>query len=278
MEKTNASGNSPVRTIKEIQDSITTEMQNNGLKLSSSPVAEWRLWNYIIAVAIHSFEVILDLFRKEVGTLINKITPGTVRWYAEMCYRFQNGHELLFDNKSAMLYYEKDAPNDRLIKVVAITEAPNRLSIKAAKIDNAGKIVPLTSEEKHNFIGYIDAIKFAGVQTDVVSTTEDKIKYDLEVFFEPAIPTSTVRSNIKEALEKFKTALGFDSMFYTQKFIDTVMSVDGVITCNLKTISRKGSSDLAFIPFTIFTELESGYFEYVSDSEPTLISIKDIRE
>lgn len=265
------------RTIKEIQEAIKTNLVGGGIKLSTSAVAEWRLWTYVMATAIHVFELTLDFFRAEIDTLTNKITPGTVRWYAEMCYRFQNGHELLFDNKTAMLYYEKDVPQARIIKVVAITEAPNLLSIKAAKQDTNGKIVPLSPDEKHNFTGYIDAIKFAGMQTDVISTVGDKIRYDLEIFFDPAIPSTTVRDNVLAALEGFKTALGFDSMFYKQKFIDVAMAVPGVITVDLKGISRKGTSNADFVSVNVFTELESGYYDYAPDCVLTVTSKNAMR-
>lgn len=266
-----------MRTIKDIQEAITTDLQKNNTKLSTSSVAEWRLWTYIIATAIHLFEITLDLFRKEVDSLTNKITPGTTRWYAEMCYRFQNGHELLFDDKTAMLYYPVDDASARIVKIVAITEGQNSLLIKAAKIDNSGTIIPLTLEEKYNFTAYIDAIKFAGVNTDVISTTEDKIRYHLEVWFDPSVPNTLVRSNVLAALNTFKTALGFDSMIYTQKLIDTVMSASGVITCKLSSLERKGTSDTEFKPVDVFSELESGYFEYTDDSTLGLTSIKDLK-
>lgn len=265
------------RTIKEIQDNIITNLKSSGLKLSDSAVAEWRLWTYIVAAAIQAFEIILDAFRSEIDTLTNKITPGTVRWYAEMCYRFQNGHELLFDSKTAMLYYSKDDPSAKIIKVVAITEGQNLLSIKAAKLDEKGKIIPLSPDEKYNFTGYIDAVKFAGMQTDVISTTEDKIKYDLEVYFDPAIPSTTVRDNVLAALNKFKTSLGFDSMFYVQRFLDAVMSVPGVVTVDLKTLSRKGATAPDFADVKVCTELESGYYDYADNCKLTLISKNELR-
>lgn len=136
------------RTINEIQNEIITSLNGKkDISLSTSKVAEWRLWTYIIAVAIHSFELILDVFKSEIDTLTNKITPGTVRWYAEMCYRFQNGHELLFDENTAMLYYQTNDPDAQIIKVVAIRENKNMLTIKAAKKNSSGKIVPLDVDE-----------------------------------------------------------------------------------------------------------------------------------
>lgn len=267
------------RTIKEIQDSIIDSLQQeSGLSLSTSKVAEWRLWTYVFAVVVHTFEIILDMFRKEVDTLVEKVTPGTVRWYAEMCYRFQNGHELLFDDKKAMLYYPEDNPDARIIKVVAIREETNRLVIKAAKWDSDGNIVPLSLEERYNFTGYIDAIKFAGVDTNIISTTEDLIRYRLEVYYDTSTPVTTVNENIVSALETFKSSLGFDSMIYTQKFIDAVMHAEGVVTCKLISMQRKGSTDNDFIPVDICSELVSGYFEYDSDSELILKASKELEQ
>lgn len=269
------------RTIKDIQDSIALELQNKKLKLSDSNVAEWRLWTYVFAAAIHSFEVILDLFKKEIDIITNKITPGTIRWYAEMCYRFQNGHELLFDDKTAMLYYAKEDLAAQIVKVVAVSEGVSDKSksifIKAAKLNKAGKVIPLSGEELLNFSCYIDAIKFAGIETEVISTVADTILYDIDVYFEPAIPNTIVRTNIQNALKEFKTAIGFDSMIYKQKFIDTIMNVEGVVTCNLKSLSRK-SYEGAFVNIDIYSELQSGYFEYDEACILNTISIKELQQ
>lgn len=265
------------RTIKEIQDGIILSLQEQSeLTLSTSKVAEWRLWTYIVAVAIYTFEIILDAFRSEMDTLTYKITPGTVRWYAEMCYRFQNGHELAFDAEKAMLYYPQDDPDARIVKVVAIREETNKLTIKAAKQDESGKMVPLSLEERYNFTGYIDAIKFAGVDTNIISTTEDLIRYRLEVYYDTSTPVTTVNENIVSGLETFKSSLGFDSMIYTQKFIDAVMHAEGVVTCKLISMQRKGSTDNDFIPVDICSELVSGYFEYDNDSELILKASKEL--
>lgn len=265
------------RTINEIQNEIAEGLKDkSGVILSQSNVAEWRLWTYIFAAAIYAFEIILDAFKIEIDVITNKITPGTVRWYAEMCYRFQNGHELLFDASRAMLYYERVDTNAQVVKVVAIREEKNKLTIKAAKQDNTGKIVPLDIEEKYNFTSYIDAVKFAGVDTNVVSTTEDKIRYNIDVYFEPSIPNTLVRHNVENSLNDFKATLGFDSMIYKQRFIDAVMNAQGVVTCNLILMERKGVTDMNFIEIGIFSELESGYFEYDKDSIITLKSIKEL--
>ena len=265
------------RTINEIQNEMIASLQaKTGLTLSTSKAAEWRLWTYIVAAAIHTFEIALDVFKSEADSLTNKITPGTVRWYAEMCYRYQEGHELLFDEQTAMLYYAQTDPDAQIIKVVGIRENLNKLTIKAAKKDAEGKIVPLDQEELYNFTAYIDAIKFAGMGVSVVSTNEDNLRYNLDVYFEPSVPISMVRNNIQAVMEQFKSSLGFDSMIYKQQFIDAIMGAQGVVTCNLVTLERKGSTDEEYIPVDIYSELEAGYFEYAPDSILNMKSIKEL--
>ena len=58
------------RTINEIQNEIITSLNGKkDISLSTSKVAEWRLWTYVIAVTVHSFELILDVFKSEIDTL-----------------------------------------------------------------------------------------------------------------------------------------------------------------------------------------------------------------
>lgn len=265
------------RTIKDIHASIEADLRAKHPDLSRSAVAEWRLLTYVVSVAIHTFELLLDAFRAEIDTVADKITPGTVRWYVEQCRRFQNGHELLFDSQTAQLYYAADDPAARIVSVVAVTEGRERLSIKVAKINAENKIVPLTADELYNFTGYVDSIKFAGIETLTVSTTADSLRYDIEVFFDPAVPVTTVRANVVAALDAFRTALDFNSMLYKQRLIDAVMSVRGVVTVDLRALERKGSSMADFAPVGVADELESGYFDYTTDSSLTLTSSRAAR-
>ncbi|MEG1464808.1 MAG: hypothetical protein RSC11_07920, partial [Mucinivorans sp.] len=109
------------RKIKEIHEVMVVELLAGHPTLSTSAVAEWRLLTWVVAVAIHTFEVVLDMFRAQIDAVADKITPGTVRWYVEQCKRFQNGHELKFDPQTAQLYYEHDDPSARIVSVVAVT-------------------------------------------------------------------------------------------------------------------------------------------------------------
>lgn len=242
--------------------------------LSTSNVAEWRLWVWVVATAIHLFEVILDQFRTEIDAAADKITPGTVRWYIDQCRRFQNGHKLLFNNTTAQMYYETDDAAARIVSVVSVREDAKKLTIKAAKTSDAGKITPLTADELHNFTGYVESIKFAGMETVVISRTADQIRYTLTVYYDPVVPATTVRDTVQAQIDAFRTSLDFNSMFYRQRLVDTIMSVDGVVTVDLQSIERKGTSMADFAPVAVAEELEAGYFDYADGCTINLVSIK----
>lgn len=261
------------RTTNDIQQAMIDGLLAERPDLSPSGVAEWRLWTRVVASAIHLFEVLLDRFRVEMEEVADKVTPGTARWYADQCRRFQNGHELLFDEHSTQLYYAEDDPATRIIDVVAVTEGAGVLSIKVAKMDG-GKVVPLTADELRNFTGYVESVKFAGAQITTVSTAADRMRYTMEVFYDPVVPLTTVRERVTAALDAFRTGRDFDARFYRQKFIAAIMAVDGVVTVDLKTIERKGTSMADYQPVGVAEELEAGYFDYSNDCVLTFTSSK----
>lgn len=277
------------RIIAEIQSTIKQNLDTRLPGLNTSKVGEWSLWQHIVAVAIHSFELILDLFKKEIDDLTDKITPGTLRWYAEMCKRFHNGENLLFDEKTALLYYKnQDDKTNEIIKVAAVSEvtvindgvSENKLFIKVAKEED-GKITELSADEKYNFVNYIEAIKFAGCQTEVISTKADQIQYQMRVYHDPAIAHDKIESGVLAAIEAYKTSLGFDGVLYRQQLIDAVMGVEGVTTVDMYTLRHHRFKDPAGVWQDIDTHasLDAGYFDY-SDTKDykCLLEVKSINE
>lgn len=256
------------------QSELTEAVARRGGTLSRSGVSEWKLWTYVVAGVIHTFEVILDLFRKEINEVTAKISPGSERWYAEMCRRFQNGHELLFDPRTASLYYAKEDPDARIIRVVAVKTREDQIALKVAKLSSDNQIVPLSEEELSNFKAYIEGVKFAGDRVEPAPTTADEVEYDLEVFYNPLVSESRIRQELQQTLSDFRLQLDFNSMFYPQRMLDAILGVDGVITARLNNIRSKGATDTDFEAIDVMRELESGYFEYSPDSLLTLTPVK----
>jgi len=264
------------RSIEQIKQSITGNLMTS-LNLSTSATAEWKVWVHAVSYAIYAFEVILDLFKKEMEDVANTVVPGSLTWYSEMCYRFQYGHELLFNRTTAELYYETEDQGAKVVKIASVKEIDRTLLIKVATKNEEGTIVPLSDIQLLNFKNYIDSIKFAGSVTEVVSTEPDIVRYDVKVYYDPAMPTPTLEENIMASLDTFRTEQWFGGMIYSQGFIDAIMRVPGVITVKLVTLDRKGSHDEDFIPVGVRSDLYAGYFNYVEeDNNMELININDL--
>lgn len=264
------------RTIEQIKESITESLKAT-FTLSTSAAAEWRLWVHCVAYAIYMFELVLDAFKAEMDADAEKEVAGTLTWYNDKCYEFQMGHELVFDTVTGLLEYEQADEAARVIKIASVNVAEDgTIFFRVATKDEEGKVVPITSNQLLNFKNYIDAIKFAGTKSTVISTDADEVRYQLTVYYNPANPVETVRLNVLSALEEFKTSQKFGGVIYRHKMLEAVTSVNGVVTAKLVSLARKGTEDADFIDIDTISYLHAGYYNYTEDSTLTLISINDI--
>lgn len=264
------------RTIEQIKTSITERLLVT-FPLSTSAAAEWRLWVHCVAYGIHLFEVVLDTFKAEMDADAEKEVAGTVTWYNDKCYEFQMGHELVFDTVTGLLGYEKADESARVIKIASVGVAEdNTVFFRVATQDESGKIVPLTSNQLLNFKNYVDAIKFAGTKSQVISTDADLVEYSIKAYYNPATPVGTVRDAALASLEAFKTSQKFGGVIYTHKLLEAVTSVPGIVTAKMLSLSRKGTEDGEFIPIDTMATLHAGYFDYTEGSSLELVSINDI--
>lgn len=264
------------RTIDEIKKDITAKLTAK-FELSVSAAAEWRMWVHCVSYAIYVFEVILDAFQAEMDNKADTIVPGSLTWYTEMCYRYQFGHELLFNRDTALLYYDKEDTDAQIIKIASVKEVDRLLLFKVATKDADDVIVPLSEVQLLNFRNYLDAVKFAGSKTQVISTQPDIVRYHVKVWYDPATPTTVLEENIKTSLDSFRTEQWFGGMVYASGFQDAIKRVSGVVTAKLLSFERKGIQDDDYIPIDVRADLYAGYFNYADEGcTVELININDL--
>jgi len=199
--------------------------------------------------------------------------PGTRKWYERLCFLFQNGHELVFDENDAVLKYRVDDPASRITAVAAVQENNGVITLRVAKKSD-GAIVPFSDMERLNFTNYINENKPLGSKTVILSTTADKVRYSVQVFYNPAHSIELIQERTEKAMDDFKMDQQFGGILYPERFVDYLINVDGVITVKLDSFSRKGISDENFILVDISAQLEAGYFNY--DDENNTISYQAI--
>lgn len=253
------------RKIDDIRASITADLQTK-LNLSDSAVAEWKLWVTVAAACIYTFELIQDQFKNEVEEKIMASRPGTVPWYENTAYAFQNGHELKYNEETGVLHYEVDDPDARITAVAAVNDRNGTIVFQLAKNSN-GVLEPFTALEKLNFENYINEMKLAGSKTSVISTNGDLVRYRITVYYSSTFPQGTVEAATDEALEKFKLSQTFGGVLYSAQFLDSILHVQGVTTVKLHELSCKGATDNQFNPVDVFVRLEAGYFNYSDDCQ-----------
>ena len=127
------------RSVEEIENEIYKAKENEGALVelnSTSKVAVWRLWVYIIAFVIQSLEKSFELHKADIDERLSRLKPHTARWYREKALAFQYGFNLLaesdlFDNRGKS---EEQIAASKVVKYAAVTEGEGatRLIVKIA--------------------------------------------------------------------------------------------------------------------------------------------------
>lgn len=271
------------RTQQEIEqvldDNIGTAISNP----SASAYAEWRIWKAIFARAIWIFENILDAFKVEIEAKVQTKQPGSLSWYYDRVMEFQGaedslgnfqGDELVVDN--GILRYQTPDPERRIIKRSSIKAANGQLSIKLAKELTETTYQALSSSEILAFNLYVESIKYPGTMVNVVSLEPDKLKYDLNIVYDPAYTLATIQANVASKLQEYQLSLGFDDRVYASKFIDKLMEAPGVVAVKSNSLQGYHSTSPGWTAIDIVYTLVSGYFNYDATSAATYTNYRTL--
>ncbi|OWP76833.1 nucleotidyltransferase, partial [Flavobacterium oreochromis] len=195
------------RSIEEIHGTILANIANHPdlQELNStSKVAIYRLFAYIVAVAIWTIEQLFSIHKTQIDTAIYEYKPGTARWYRNMALAFQLGFDLLpdddqFDNSNATT---EQIESSKIVKYCSIPEEgveSSRLIIKIAG-EQGDTLRKLSDAELASFTDYIKKIRYAGVKFLIVNNPADKLLLQMQIFVNPLIIGSdgvNIRTGVK---------------------------------------------------------------------------------
>lgn len=264
------------RTIQEIQELIyqakAQEPALNELN-STSKVAIWRLWVYIIAVAIWSLEKLFDLHRADIDKRLAELKPHTARWYRSKALAFQYGFDLLpdsdkFNNQG---HTEEAIEASKIVKYSAVIESKNegRLIVKIAG-EQSDTLQPITDAQKQAFEAYLQEIKDAGVRLSVVNYQPDVLHLQMKIVYDPLVLDSNGQSIIhatkpvEEAIKSYLKRLPFNGELVLAHLIDALQQAEGVkiphlVLAQSKNITSSGEYG-AFETIEISKIPTAGYF------------------
>lgn len=220
---------------------------NSGL--TNSKMSILNLITYVMSVLIHSYHVMLDIFEIEIANIISTRINGTAQWYVIMATKFQynnntkNCDQLVFDEDTLKIKFNKVDPSHQIIAKAAYVDNDTKdgiilkvckNNINSDEKNNGVNYMQLNSDELTAFKYYLSQIKFIGANIQVLSIPGDiiTVKNCVVVYNDRYITEEQAFNNIKNALIKYTTTLDYNAFIYSQKIIDTIMSLDYIENIN----------------------------------------------
>lgn len=262
------------RTITQIQSEIIAAMQADaalsGLT-STSATAIWRLWTYIVATAIWAHESLWDSFKVELTETAANLKPHTLRWYRNKALAYQHGATLVdgedtYDNEGLD---PADIDAQKIIKQAAVTETPDGLlTVKVAK-EVGGDLTPLTVGETTAVTSYFNEIKDAGVVLAVRSVNADRLRIEVDVYYDPTILSATGErldgssdTPVQDAAKAYLRNLPFDGEFVKARLVDAMQAVEGVNVPEIRLCMARRNDDPSFGNVDVFYQPFSGFLKF----------------
>ena len=250
------------RSIEQIQSEIIKEKEKHGALnslTSTSKVAIWRLWVYIVASCIHLHEKIVEKNAQN-------SRPHTIRWYREQALAFQDGHNLVW--KNGQFNYASSTASAKIIKQCAVIETnTGSLQIKVAG-QNGSLPAPINESQLSRFKSYINQIKDAGNKIEIVNRPGDSLDITLEVYVDEqryyladgALIRDVNQKPVEKAAHDFLKKLEFNGAFVRTFFKDHLQQAEGVKLPIIKSIRWKYGG-FAYKEIEEWQVPDAGYFK-----------------
>jgi hypothetical protein len=223
---------------------------------SDSTVAIWRLFTWIVAVAINLLEQVIDISTAAFELLLTKAGVGTAPWIRDRVLEFQSGDNVTYTN--GKIYYATVDTTKQIITRVSVTQDSNKqIKIKVAKSEPP---VALSNTEISELKFYGLQIHFEGTVWQFTTGNSDKL-YVLGTVYYNGQFAANVQANVIAALDAYCSSLSsaqdFDGTVLVSAIETVILSVPGVNDVNISQIAARADSDL-FSARAIIYDLPTG--------------------
>jgi hypothetical protein len=211
--------------------SILTEAESGNVD-STSKVAEWRQWAWVVAVAIWALEKLFDTFKIEVEERIAATRVHTRGWYRETVLAYQDGDTLNDSGK-----YDVIDPSKQIIKYASVRKVimsgHGALRVKAAKA-NGNDFSVLSANELAGLSAYMNLKTDAGTMIFATSTPPDSLKLSLDIYYDPQLlnsdgtDKSTGANVVIGGIKSYLKSMDFDGRLILTHLIDALQTIPGV--------------------------------------------------
>jgi len=231
-------------TINDIKGQILSKKAEyeslNGLD-STSKVAVYNLWAYIVASVIWVLYQFHDLYTQETDAKIKAQKVYSLLWFRDKALDYRHGHPLVKEGYNLVYddtgYTDEEIEDAKVVKRAAVIEleVTNRtiLFVKCAtEID--GDLAKLTDPQKQGVVDYFKRIKPAGTKLEVFSDTADDLKLTIDFFYDPLVLTETGaridgtnNTPVQNAIRDYLKNLRFNGEFSVSELEDILQALSG---------------------------------------------------
>ena len=229
---------------------------------SPSTVAVWRLWAFIMAAAIWTFETIMDRFQALIVSIIAQTEPGTILWYQQQAFIFQYGISLVWLN--GKWQYPSVNTAAQIVNRCAAIEQGGGILIKAA-IASGSTINPLSTPQLNSLTSFYQKIKFAGPPLSVVSYAPDTLWIPYTVYYDPVADPIVVQAAVEAAINAYISQISgvlipgdFNGVFDLNQLNEAILAVPQV-TDTIPGNVQSTYGSLPYAPVVRKVALNAGY-------------------
>jgi hypothetical protein len=228
---------------QQILDSITADATLSPLLTSTSKRAIYRLFAFIVAVAINLLEQLMDIFTADNESTAAKAAPATPAWLQAQIFKFQYSDttpQVIQFIDYAPAYPTVDTTLQIISRASVTTTVANQVQIKVATGATPAALSGAQLDGLKAYINPPNGIGIAGITYNVTTAEADKLYIQATIYYSGDY-SAVIQANVKAAINNF-LAVQSDVNHFNGKMklsdlelaIRNVEGVNDVVMVNVK--------------------------------------------
>lgn len=222
-------------------DNIAADTTLGTLLTSTSKRAIYRLFTYIVAVAINALEQLIDIFTASVEDIATKAAPATSSWLQNQILKFQ--YSATTPQVIQLVNYAPAYPIvDETLRIISRCSVTTNLSSSVLiKVATGSTPAALSAPQLSALQSYVSQIGIAGVNYSVTSDTSDKLYVQANVYYLGQY-SAVISANVVAAIEAYLSAIPFNGQVKITDIEDAITGVEGVTDVVLVNVRARGNA------------------------------------
>lgn len=266
------------RTISQIQQQIQNSVANNSVLssalTSTSLVAYWILWTFIMAVCTQALEQIMLIYITEVETIIAAAVPGTAPWIQAQVLAFEYGNTVTI-NPNFTIGYATPNPALQVVEQCAVVVTTSGAIL--VKVAGAGP-APLdgspgiSGPECTALAAYLQQVLPAGEDVVLINASADTLDVTAQIFYNGQY-NSTITAAVIAAINTYLANIPFNGWVKVSSLEQAILAVPGVVDVVFNNITAVGNSVTTVIISGGTESAALRYYQtyagYITNADPT---------